>query len=316
MKTGDLVLCKVGSFPLWPAMIVPLWFLNDKVKKKRQTGKIPVCFFNDTTYYWVNPTKVIKLTQQLIKATLNDDKLDNLIVKGAYNEAKLYSNDLVGFLTLKAEQEGRLEQFNKLLQTFGDNTNTIDIHKTIITNLDPLLEHPTISAKYTRTKANSLSKQVKKLPKRTIHSHVIINNKNTPTSNSETKHHHHHHKLDKSRNVEICHLLRRRLQSNLLQRDERPTVENIKESFLLLNKIIENLYGFFDLNCLQQSKLHKVVQLIHRDPQLEQFHSLCAQILQMWDRWIQILKTKNTNLINNNNNNNNNLNKLNTKDTI
>lgn len=258
MKTGSLVLCKVGSFPQWPAMVVPLWFLTDTVKKRAQAGKVPVCFFNDTTYYWVRPDRLVPLTAELLQERLESNTLTNVIVKGAYREASRYARDVDGFLKLKAQQEGRLKQFHRLLAEHSSTTDSSSNASTSTT--ESRVERPT---------------------ERTVHRHVVTTKKKSLRPRPRV--------LDKARNVETCSLLRRRLQTNLLQRDTRPTPQEMKESFVILNKIAETVHGFFDVQALQRSKLHKVVQIIENDPQLEQFHPICKQILHFW----QDLKTEN-----------------------
>ncbi|GAV48632.1 hypothetical protein ZYGR_0N00360 [Zygosaccharomyces rouxii] len=102
-------------------------------------------------------------------------------------------------------------------------------------------------------------------------------------------------KLDRSRKVEISLLIRRRLQQNLVQRDSPPSKQEILDSHKLLNKISENLTcdpPFFDIDALRESKLHKLLKVIVNDPDLDEFHHICKDILIHWVDIIAELKAE------------------------
>lgn len=115
-KTGDLVLYKVGKYEPWPAVVFPEYLLSKEVIRKKKKEHICVCFFNDPTYYWALPRKLIPLTKTSIDEFLINFKKSKEIVTdivGAYKMAKKYVN-LNKFAIQRLEYEGR----KKLLKSF------------------------------------------------------------------------------------------------------------------------------------------------------------------------------------------------------
>ncbi|CAL9729028.1 hypothetical protein MOUN0_F04236 [Monosporozyma unispora] len=284
-KTGDLVLCKVGSFPPWPAVVFPQRFLRNDVYKKKRSGRIAVCFFNDPTYYWEQPHRLNPLTSQIIKDKLSGNHngmSDALVI--AYEEAKKYY-DLETFIKNRFIQENRVDDFNY----------EIAINGAISDGEDPLLIKEQVVKQQTKantkTKTNGKSK-INSKPLKQEDEKIKLDEE---PSEFKIKHKisKGHSKLDRSRQIEIALLFRRRIQANLIQRNEPPTASGIEECHKLLSKIYENLDTdppFFDLNTLRKSKLHKLLKVIVNDYNLEQFHQICKDILSHWTTMILQLK--------------------------
>lgn len=277
-KTGDLVLCKVGSFPPWPAVVFPQRFLRKDVYRKKRPGRIAVCFFNDPTYYWEQPHRLNPLNSQKIKETLNNENNSmNESLINAYKEAKKY-HGLEFFIKTRFVQENRSDEFDDEISMNGAISEGEDPFITKEEAVNQVaakrqqLNNKSNSSKDINTKSSKESTEKKIKHK--------INNKG-------------HSKLDRSRQIEIALLFRRRIQANLIQRNEPPTASGIEECHKLLNKIHENLDTdppFFDLNTLRKSKLHKLLKVIVNDYNLEEFHQICKNILSNWTSMILQLK--------------------------
>lgn len=295
-KTGDLVLCKVGSFPPWPAVIFPQRFLRDDVYKKKKPERIAVSFFNDPTYYWEFPHKLMALTPKLIDSTLKNNSNANSMNDAlfiAYKEAKKYI-DLESFITAKFIQEDRL----------SDYSDEIDLNGPLINGEDPFITKEMLTEKQNDSSnsyndndkfdnkgeedGGEFSSKNRNLRLKLDHNGITNIKSKTITTKKRS-----HSKLDISRQTEIASLFRRRIQANLIQRDEPPTIEGIKESHKLLNKIYENLDTeppFFDLTTLRKTKLHKLLRVIVNNYKLEEFHQICKDILSHWATMIIQLK--------------------------
>lgn len=270
-KTGDLVLCKVGSFPPWPAVVFPQRFLRNDVYRKKRSGRIAVCFFNDPTYYWEQPHRLNSLDSQKIKDTLENNSMnDGLII--AYKEAKKY-HDLAKFIKTRFVQENRLDEFN----------DEISINGTISDGEDPFItKEEVVNQMVKQRQQNNKSKSLKDTDTKESKQNTIKHKINKG-----------HSKLDRSRQIEIALLFRRRIQANLIQRNDPPTASGIEECHKLLNKIYENLETdppFFDLDTLRKSKLHKLLKVIVNNHNLEEFHQICKDILSYWTSMILELK--------------------------
>lgn len=270
-KTGDLVLCKVGSFPPWPAVVFPQRFLRNDVYRKKRSGRIAVCFFNDPTYYWEQPHRLNPLDSQKIKDTLENNSMnDGLII--AYKEAKKY-HDLAKFIKTRFVQENRLDEFN----------DEISINGTISDGEDPFItKEEVVNQMVKQRQQNNKSKSLKDTDTKESKQNTIKHKINKG-----------HSKLDRSRQIEIALLFRRRIQANLIQRNDPPTASGIEECHKLLNKIYENLETdppFFDLDTLRKSKLHKLLKVIVNNHNLEEFHQICKDILSYWTSMILELK--------------------------
>ena len=157
LRAGTLVLCKVGSFPPWPAVVFPQRFLRNDVYRKRKPNCVAVCFFNDPTYYWEHPRRLKPLNKEVIAQFLNsvdangngdngnDDnngsssssnnyynrQQDDLVE--AYRQAGRY-RDLRHFIRSRFKDEDRLEDFNKEVELNGDLMPNED---PFVTKLDP-----------------------------------------------------------------------------------------------------------------------------------------------------------------------------------
>lgn len=283
-RTGDLVLCKVGSFPPWPAVVFPQRFLRNDVYRKKKPERIAVSFFNDPTYYWEFPHKLTALTPTLISSTLKNNNNSNSLNDAlfvAYKEAKKYV-DLESFIKAKFTQEDRL----------NDYFDEINLNGPLRSAEDPFITKEMLKEKQNDNSGDDDNNQ---LLSKTEISRLKSDHKGAldvkPKATIAKKKS--HSKLDRSRQIEIASLFRRRIQANLIQRDEPPTIGGIEESHKLLNKIYENLDTqppFFDLNTLRKTKLHKLLRVIVNNYKLEEFHQICKDILSHWATMIIQLK--------------------------
>lgn len=300
LKTGDLVLCKVGSFPPWPAVVFPQRYLRNDVYRKRKSNCIAVCFFNDPTYYWEQPHKLRELDEDIIKEFLSEGykttTQQDLIQ--AYHEADDYTT-LNEFIVSRFTDENRLSELE------GEDPDAI-----------PQGEDPFLSKAHQRQK-----KSIAQQHPPDIRSDISENSDNTTTNSKKRKLKSEYEdidntgtkdppiqkksktastgkkksKLDTSRKVEICLLFRRKIQKNLVQRENPPSGEELDESLKLLTKIQENLNNkpiFFDIEALRESKLHKLLKVIVNDENLAEFHPVCKNILIHWADIITKLKVE------------------------
>lgn len=300
LKTGDLVLCKVGSFPPWPAVVFPQRYLRNDVYRKRKSNCIAVCFFNDPTYYWEQPHKLRELDEDIIKEFLSEGykttTKQDLIQ--AYHEADDYTT-LNEFIVSRFTDENRLSELE------GEDPDAIPQGE------DPFLskahqrqkksivqQHPPdirsdISENSDNTTTNSKKRKLKSEYEdidNTGTKDPPIQKKSKTASTGKKK-----SKLDTSRKVEICLLFRRKIQKNLVQRENPPSGEELDESLKLLTKIQENLNNkpiFFDIEALRESKLHKLLKVIVNDENLAEFHPVCKNILIHWADIITKLKVE------------------------
>ncbi|CCH61146.1 hypothetical protein TBLA_0E00850 [Henningerozyma blattae CBS 6284] len=115
-KTGDLVLCKVASYPKWPAIVFPQRLLGKDVYRERKPNKICVCFFNDLTYSWASPSRLEPLTKKDIEEFLNNNHLKKTSINEtlieAYRDADEFRN-LNNFIIQRCTEEDRLEDLEK-----------------------------------------------------------------------------------------------------------------------------------------------------------------------------------------------------------
>ncbi|QLL33723.1 hypothetical protein HG536_0F00470 [Torulaspora globosa] len=293
LKTGELVLCKVGSFPPWPAVVVPQRLLRKDVYRKRRPNCAAVCFFNDPTYYWEQPQRLNKLEPTAIEEFLtgNSKAKNQQELLEAYRQARDFTN-LHDFLVNRAKEESRFEE---LKREIGDEE--------IMAGEDPFLSKtdskkrkqssPPASDKRKRTRDDGNNRDG------TIHDSSDDSNGRLREQKPNSKRSHTEdekkNKLDLDRRIEICMLFRRRLQKNLVQRDSSPTDDEIAESHKMLHKIhanVDNKPPFFDLDALRQSKLHKLLKVIVNDSDLEEFHPICKSILMKWAHYISELKAE------------------------
>lgn len=290
LKTGELVLCKVGSFPPWPAVVVPQRLLRKDVYRKRRSNCAAVCFFNDPTYYWEQPQRLNKLEPSAIEEFLegNSKAKNQKELVEAYRQARDFTN-LHDFLVNRAREEKRLEE---LKREIGDEE--------IVAGEDPFLskgdskkrkqESPSPSDRRKRARDDAKNRENGSSDESNGKLREQKPNNTRSHTENEKK-----NKLDLDRRIEICMLFRRRLQKNLIQRDSSPTDDEIAESHKMLNKIHGNLDNeppFFDLDALRQSKLHKLLKVIVNDSDLEEFHPICKSILVKWADYISQLKAE------------------------
>lgn len=290
IRTGDLVLCKVGSFPPWPAVVFPQRLLRKDVYKKKKSNCVAVCFLNDVTYYWEQPRKLKPLTKEIIKEFLaKSQKTNNQTdLVEAYQQANNF-DDFRTFVEDRFSEEDRIheletdEKKNKLL-TAGEDPFSLE--KKVITNKRTQHESSNSSSQ-DEAKSN---KRRKASHSSTANEDGIKNENTTDQTNAEKKK---SNKLDRNRREEISLLFRRRIQKNLIQRDGPPTDAEVRESHKLLNKIKENIHNkppFFDLDTLRTSKLHKLLKAIMNVDELKEFHGICMEILISWTDMITTLK--------------------------
>lgn len=273
-KTGDLVLCKVGSFPPWPAVIFPQRLLRNDVYRKRRANCVAVCFFNDPTYYWEQPHRLKSLDTSMIEKFLLQDvasvSQEDLIE--AYRQAQNFSS-LNDFIVDRLKEEDRLGELQEELN-----------RETVKSGEDPFMSKADLRKKRdSAPKSNNRSKR----PNSTDDDSTAVDNQREADDDEfkSLKRHRKKSKLDRTRRVEISLLLRRRLQQNLVQRDSPPLKQDILESRRLLYKIQENLDcdpPFFDIDALRKSKLHKLLKVIVNNPDLDEFHVICKDILVQW----------------------------------
>lgn len=287
LKTGDLVLCKVGSFPPWPAVVFPQRLLRNDVYRKRRSNCVAVCFFNDPTYYWEQPHKLRPVEPKTIENFLQQEAAsssqEDLIE--AYKQAQNFSS-LSDFIIDRLKEEDR----------FGELKEELNI-ETIIPGEDPFMSKAE-AKKRKSTSANTRSRNKRGITSgneekgeedRKINDIHEYDNDERQTKRRKKS------RLDQSRRIEISLLIRRRLQQNLVQRDSPPSKQDILDSQKLLSKISENLVcdpPFFDIDALRESKLHKLLKVIVNDPELEKFHYICKDILIHWVDIIEQLKTE------------------------
>ena len=308
VKTGDLVLCKVGSFPPWPAVVFPQRLLRKDVYRKRKQNCVAVCFFNDPTYYWEQPHRLRPLERTMISYFLKHDykttTQKDLIE--AYRQAQKYSN-LKRFIKSRFNSEDRIDDLNNEENENGE----------VESGEDPFLGKKDDPRNVKDTTANNKNgKKSTSSPAKTKNGLKVIafdsdgkeesdkefeHNEGYDAVNEREPHIHYnikssnrsHSRLDRSRRIEIAQLFRRRLQKNLIQRNTPPTHGELQESHKLLNKIYENTGGdppFFDLAALKQSKLHKLLKVITNTNDLEEFHPICKDILLSWSELIREIK--------------------------
>ncbi|CAI4047257.1 Pdp3p SKDI_12G4830 [Saccharomyces kudriavzevii IFO 1802] len=292
IRTGDLVLCKVGSFPPWPAVVFPQRLLRDDVYRKRKSNCVAVCFFNDPTYYWEQPSRLKRLDRDTIHTFISEHSknANQRELINAYKEANNFG-DFNVFLQGKFEEEKRLKELKAFEKSEGSK---------IVAGEDPFIGRTKVVNK--RKKA-SISfnddlkgKEEKQQSNEGSNSNIKPSKKKRPMDNMEVKLNTNIKKkvkLDYSRKIEISLLFRRRIQRNLIQRETPPTEADVKETYELLNRIYENSdtkRPFFDVNALRESKLHKLLKAIVNDAHLEEFHPLCKEILLSWAEIITELK--------------------------
>ncbi|CCF55745.1 hypothetical protein KAFR_0A03100 [Kazachstania africana CBS 2517] len=304
-KTGDLVLCKVGSFPPWPAVIFPQRFLRKDVLRKRKPDCVAVCFFNDPTYYWEQPHRLKSLDDKIIVQFLEAKSSNQTDLIEAYKQAKNYKNDLKKLIVKRFVEEKRKGELDHI----NDLENNIIFGKNPFSDRKDDRKNAKDSAAYKQedssSSKNNESRRSSGTRKRT---NIDQNNENyiEQTVNNiksdkykeldkKRKERKVRNKLDRSRRVEIAMLFRRRIQKNLIQRESKPTINEINESHKLLNKIVENLSNvppFFDIDTLRKSKLHKLLKVIINDKNLDAFHPVCEEILLSWSDFLTQLKAE------------------------
>ncbi|EDO19245.1 hypothetical protein Kpol_1050p104, partial [Vanderwaltozyma polyspora DSM 70294] len=266
---------------------------------KRKANCVAVCFFNDPTYYWEQPHRLKPLNNKIIaeflkngyKTTTNGD----LVI--AYEEAKGYSS-LHDFITNRFEQEDRLDELeieelkkNTIAQGEDPFEGKLKEPRKQVKNNTPA-SSPNVPSTVVVTATVATSVPV--IPPTAVEKRKL----KTPEKNSKSQPAKKKSKLDHARRIEICMLFRRKIQRNLVQRDNPPTDEEILETHQLLRKIEENLDSdpaFFDLNSLRESKLHKLLKVILNDDNLSEFHQNCKKILMSWANLITDLKLEKEN---------------------
>ncbi|SMN21002.1 similar to Saccharomyces cerevisiae YLR455W Putative protein of unknown function [Maudiozyma saulgeensis] len=293
-KTGDLVLCKVGAFAPWPAVVFPQRFLSPDVYRKRKRNCVAVCFFNDPTYYWEYIHKLKPLPKDAIQEFLSQNNTNHsgkhTVPKdllGAYKLADKYSS-LRAFMRNKFRSESRLNEFNEEIMENGEVESGEDPFwgktgddRNVKEEIKPTLEILTNDKDKLISESDSENDSTVKNESDLLDEKpILVNDTNSPSSK-----HKYRKKLDRNRRMEITMLFRRRMQRNLIQRKTPPAPNDITETHKLLEKIIENLDNdppFFDEECLKKSKLYKLLKVINCDPKLKEFHPACETILTHW----------------------------------
>ncbi|CAB4255599.1 similar to Saccharomyces cerevisiae YLR455W Putative protein of unknown function [Maudiozyma barnettii] len=292
-KTGDLVLCKVGAFAPWPAVVFPQRFLSPDVYRKRKRNCVAVCFFNDPTYYWEYIHKLKPLSEDIIQDFLTQNSNAHHGGKhaapkdllGAYKLADKYVSLRV-FMRNKFRSESRLNEFNTEIMENGEVESgedpfwgKIGDDRNVKEDIKPTLKIVTDDKDQIKSESDPENDSNVK------NESDLINGKPFQNNNMSSSKHKYHKKLDRNRRIEITMLFRRRMQRNLIQRKTPPGPNDITETHKLLEKVIENLDNdppFFDEECLRKSKLYKLLKVINCDPKLKEFHPACETILTHW----------------------------------
>ncbi|SCU80725.1 LAFA_0C00826g1_1 [Lachancea sp. 'fantastica'] len=299
LLTGDLVLCKVGSFAPWPAVVFPQRFLRKDVYRRRRPDCVAVCFFNDETYYWDKPSRLQPLSKKVVdefleRAETSGNAGDPVLVE-AYEEARNFTS-LHEFLLQRLQEEKRMQDWHEN----ADKDTKIEAGE------DPFKGKS--AKKVNPIKTTTDDEHLATAPSRSRSRAAASpdsNSASTPGGAAATKagpkadpsvSARRLARLDHAKRIEISLLLRRKLQTNLVQRNTPPGPEELKESRKLLAKIAENMSSmpqFFDLDALRQSKLHKLLKVIANDENLQEFHGQCTEILEEWkDSISQLRKEK------------------------
>ncbi|AAS52421.1 AEL263Cp [Eremothecium gossypii ATCC 10895] len=286
IRTGDRVLCKVGDFPPWPAVVVPQRFLSKLVYSgKRSKSYVCVAFFNDDSYYWKEPRHLTLLTDKMCTDWMKNSKSKDEALIGAYQQAIEYKR-LFDFMKERLVQEEREE----ILEDVKD----------IPAGEDPFEPKPTTrrtgstKSSVSRKRARSVSAPGNSAPLShtdglgpagdTKAAHPILASASSP-SFSKTSSLSKRRKLDYDNRVSIAQLLRNKLQRNLVQRNEPPSEKEYKESDRMFRTIINKLSNdppFFDYKALRVSKLYKLLKVIAQDENLARYHDDCNKILATW----------------------------------
>ena len=320
LVTGDLVLCTVGSYEPWPAVVVPQRILSKSVlKAKENVGQVAVAFFNDSTYYWTKPKQLKLLTEENIEAWIKSPpKRSSKELKKAYQFASDYTS-LQEFVEDRLTAEGRADDLETIAEVkMGEDP--------LLSNIELKLEDTKSTDKRRGRRRNESesedstsnnnsngSTKAKKSPSSgnknrdspvsTPVSTSVSDFKKKRESSSESlstspsfvpeEPPKKRSKLDYSRRVEIAQIFRNKLQKCLVQRDTPPTDADLAESDKLMRKILSHTKStpeFFDLEALRVSKLHKLLKVISSMPELSQFHESCNTILEVWAPHVQKIK--------------------------
>ncbi|CDO92503.1 unnamed protein product [Kluyveromyces dobzhanskii CBS 2104] len=318
--TGDLVLCTVGSYEPWPAVVVPQRILSKSVlKAKENDEQAAVAFFNDSTYYWTKPKQLKRLSDEAIEAWINSPpKRSSKELKKAYQFASDYST-LQEFVEDRLTAEGRSDDLESIAEIqMGEDPTVpnLDFKKEenksndkrrgrrknesesddFATNSNGNNDSKSRKSSSNRNKINGNSSAtpvptpISELKKRKESSTESLSNPPSFLPEQPLKK---RSKLDYSRRVEIAQIFRNKLQKSLVQRDTPPTDENLAESEKLIKKILSHTKStpeFFDLEALKVSKLHKLLKVITSMPELSQFHESCNTILEVWAPNVQHIK--------------------------
>ncbi|CCK70270.1 Pdp3p KNAG_0D05320 [Huiozyma naganishii CBS 8797] len=287
VRIGSLVLCKVGSFPAWPAVVFPQKFLSADVLRKRKEGRVAVCFFGDGSYYWETPDRLMALTDELAQKQQEQRQQQqghNSELSAAFEEAAQYTQ-LHQFVEEWFEGRDQEELFAKLCDLYGGVDEGGD-------PFEPKPKRPPRArSTATTATANATKPEDREEPQLEVDPEV----KPAVEAFVQGKSGKHHKRLDRARRMEIAQLFRRRIQTNLVQRDTPPTQQGLQESHRLFDKITENLNRdppFFDLATLRDSKLYKLLRVVLADYNLAEFHAQAKEILTAWSPLILQLKTE------------------------
>ncbi|AMD20405.1 HDL339Wp [Eremothecium sinecaudum] len=290
IKTGDRVLCKVGDFPPWPAVVVPQRFLSKVVYSgKRSKNYVCVAFFNDDSYYWKEPRHLTELTDDVCGEWIkNHSKSRDNALLGAYEQAREYTQ-LFDFLKERFIREKR----GDILEDVHDIPDGEDPFEPKPTNRkigsksgSSKRRTQTSSAASNSSSENGNTEHLDRFTEERSAEYMTLTSK-TPSSSqpSRTTSASKRRKLDYENRVNIAQLLRNKLQRNLVQRDNRPSEEEFEESARLFKTIISRLSTdppFFDYEALSVSKLYKLLKVITHDNNLSRYHEDCERILTSW----------------------------------
>lgn len=313
LVTGDLVLCTVGSYEPWPAVVVPQRILSKGVwKAKDSDNQVAVAFFNDSTYYWSKPKQLTKLTKQMLENwTRNPPKRSSKELKIAYQYAADYT-DLNTFVRERLDSEGRKNVLDSLgIIGMGEDplaATSVEVQFSVSRDRTP---EKKINTQHEKLPANNLKRRRSPESNSTIENEAHLeedvkaegsrkgkqdSSESLLTSPSlapePTKK---RSKLDHSRRIEIAQIFRNKLQKNLVQRDSPPSDDELRESEKMIRKIVSHLNTepeFFDFEALSVSKLHKLIKVISNMPELAQFHDSCTLILEAWAPHIHQIKSE------------------------
>lgn len=261
-------MAKLGSFPAWPSLIVPIAHLPSKPKKKfniplATKSKVPVYFFGEANYAAV-PAKNIRLLkpedQDLAKSTVKDQ--DKKLYAEAIEETLAYSYPESYIEILK--DQGVIDEDSAFVEWESLVTPSVE-------------EAPNKTAK-ANGKRRSVAEVASKATAGTKKKRMVPK-LDDPEEDTEAI---------KAR----LHNFRYKIQKGLIQRNDEPSESELEACSQYLTDVQE-FSPKMNAELLGYSKLHKVMRAILKLPHLEDkhdFHKRAGDLLIDWSDIILELK--------------------------